>query len=155
MSQAPSSQNPLQGMAIMAGAMVVLPAMDAIAKYMATFESMSPGQVTFYRFFFQLACTLPLLFAVFGWKALSAKRPWMNLLRGALARRSQPAVLRRGEVHAARRCLRDLFRRTFHADGAFGDLPRRQGRLAALDGNRRRLRRRDDRHSAELSKSSA
>jgi drug/metabolite transporter (DMT)-like permease len=71
-------------MAIMAGAMVILPAMDAIAKYMATFESMSPGQVTFYRFFFQLVCTLPLLFALFRWKALSAKRPWMNLLRGAL-----------------------------------------------------------------------
>jgi len=71
-------------MAIMAGAMIVLPAMDAIAKYMATFESMSPGQVTFYRFFFQLVCTLPLLFALFRWKALSANRPWMNLLRGAL-----------------------------------------------------------------------
>ncbi|MBB5572636.1 drug/metabolite transporter (DMT)-like permease [Rhizobium paranaense] len=68
----------------MASAMIVLPVMDAIAKYMATFEAMSPGQVTFYRFFFQLVCTLPPLFAVFGWAALSAKRPWMNLLRGAL-----------------------------------------------------------------------
>jgi drug/metabolite transporter (DMT)-like permease len=68
----------------MAGAMIVLPAMDAIAKYMATFEGMSPGQVTFYRFFFQLACTLPILFVIFGWNALHAKRPWMNLLRGAL-----------------------------------------------------------------------
>jgi drug/metabolite transporter (DMT)-like permease len=45
---------------------------------------MSPGQVTFYRFFFQIACTLPILFALFGLKALSAQRPWMNLLRGAL-----------------------------------------------------------------------
>ncbi|WP_455873172.1 DMT family transporter [Rhizobium yanglingense] len=84
MSQEQSPHNPLQGMVIMAGAMVVLPAMDAIAKYMATFEAMSPGQVTFYRFFFQVACTLPILLAVFRWKALSAKRPWMNLLRGAL-----------------------------------------------------------------------
>jgi drug/metabolite transporter (DMT)-like permease len=84
MSEQQSAQNPLQGMALMAGAMIVLPAMDAIAKYMANFEGMSPGQVTFYRFFFQLACTLPLLFALFGGKALSAKRPWMNLLRGAL-----------------------------------------------------------------------
>ncbi|MDE1996239.1 MAG: DMT family transporter, partial [Rhizobiaceae bacterium] len=81
---APAQQNPLQGMIIMASAMIVLPVMDAIAKYMATFEAMSPGQVTFYRFFFQLVCTLPLLFAVFGWSALSAKRPWVNLLRGAL-----------------------------------------------------------------------
>jgi len=80
----PTHQNSLQGMAIMASAMIVLPVMDAIAKYMATFEAMSPGQVTFYRFFFQLVCTLPLLFVVFGWAALSAKRPWVNLLRGAL-----------------------------------------------------------------------
>ncbi len=84
MSESPSAQNPLQGMAIMAGAMAILPTMDAIAKYMATFEGMSPGQVTFYRFFFQLVCTLPILFAMFGMKALSAKRPWMNLLRGVL-----------------------------------------------------------------------
>src|SRR6478609_1197584 len=76
--------NPLQGMALMAGAMIVLPAMDAIAKYIATFEGMSPGQVTFYRFFFQVVCTLPILLAFFGWTALHAKRPWMNLLRGAL-----------------------------------------------------------------------
>ena len=62
MSESPSAQNPLQGMAIMAGAMAILPTMDAIAKYMATFEGMSPGQVTFYRFFFQLVCTLPILF---------------------------------------------------------------------------------------------
>jgi drug/metabolite transporter (DMT)-like permease len=77
-------QNPLQGMTIMAGAMIILPTMDAIAKYMATFEGMSPGQITFYRFFFQLVCTLPLLFTMLGASALSAKRPWLNLLRGML-----------------------------------------------------------------------
>jgi drug/metabolite transporter (DMT)-like permease len=71
-------------MAIMAGAMVILPTMDAIAKYMATFESMSPGQVTFYRFFFQLVCTLPLLMMISPSAVLSAKRPWMNILRGIL-----------------------------------------------------------------------
>lgn len=81
---APTQQNTLQGMAIMTSAMIVLPVMDAIAKYMATFEGMSPGQVTFYRFFFQLLCTLPLLTAVYGWSTLSAKRPWLNLLRGVL-----------------------------------------------------------------------
>ena len=74
--------NPLRGMLIMAGAMVILPTMDAIAKYMAAFEAMSPGQVTFYRFFFQLVCTLPLL--LLGGTALKTKRPWMNLLRGVL-----------------------------------------------------------------------
>lgn len=77
-------QNPLKGMAIMAGCMLVLPGMDAIAKYMANVEAMSPGQITFYRFFFQLACTLPILLLLQGRRALSAKRPWLNLLRGAL-----------------------------------------------------------------------
>lgn len=77
-------QHTMQGMALMAFAMTILPAMDAIAKYMATYEGMSPGQVTFYRFFFQLICTLPLLMTVMGRDAFRAKRPWMNLLRGVL-----------------------------------------------------------------------
>ncbi|MBB3566308.1 DMT family transporter [Rhizobium sp. BK491] len=79
-----TQQNPLRGMTIMASAMILLPTMDAIAKYMASFEGMSPGQVTFYRFFFQLVCMLPLLATAAGRSAFSAKRPWMNLLRGAL-----------------------------------------------------------------------
>ena len=67
----------------MATCMVILPLMDAIAKYMATSEAMSPAQVTFYRFFFQLVCILPL--AVFTGAAIfRPKRPWMNLLRGVL-----------------------------------------------------------------------
>ncbi|SIQ93772.1 EamA domain-containing membrane protein RarD [Rhizobium sp. RU33A] len=82
MSATPSS--PFRGMVLMAGCMLVLPVMDAIAKYMATVEGMSPGQVTFYRFFFQLASVLPVLIALNGLAAFSAKRPWMNLLRGAI-----------------------------------------------------------------------
>lgn len=42
-----------KGMTIMAGCMLVLPVMDAIAKYMAVSVGMSPAQVTFYRFFFR------------------------------------------------------------------------------------------------------
>lgn len=124
MRNPPEYQNPLQGMALMAGAMLVLPTMDAIAKYMATVEAMSPGQVTFYRFFFQLVCTLPFLFAVFGRKALHAKRPWMNLLRGALPWGGEPALLRCREIYAARGRIRDLFCRAPHAHGAVGYLPR-------------------------------
>ncbi|WP_454745834.1 DMT family transporter [Ciceribacter selenitireducens] len=74
----------IKGMALMAGCMMVLPFMDAIAKYMANVEGMSPGQVNFYRFFFQLICILPFLLAMNGWSALSAKRPGLNLLRGVL-----------------------------------------------------------------------
>ena len=69
-------QNPLQGMLIMSGAMLVLPVMDAIAKYMATFDGMSPGQVTFYRFFFQLVVTLPLVFGL----SLGLMRPGKGLM---------------------------------------------------------------------------
>ncbi|NTE86275.1 DMT family transporter [Agrobacterium rubi] len=78
------SSGALKGMLIMAACMIVLPVMDAIAKYMATSEGMSPAQVTFYRFFFQLVCTLPLLLIMSPKALLSAKRPWLNLLRGVL-----------------------------------------------------------------------
>lgn len=76
--------NTMQGVALMAVAMLMLPCMDAIAKYMATFAGMSPGQVTFYRFFFQLVCTVPLIFTAAGSATLHPKRPWLNLLRGAI-----------------------------------------------------------------------
>ncbi len=82
MQASPSS--PFRGMVLMAGCMLVLPVMDAIAKYMANVEGMSPGQITFYRFFFQLASVLPVLLALNGLSAFSAKRPWVNLLRGAI-----------------------------------------------------------------------
>jgi drug/metabolite transporter (DMT)-like permease len=82
--RAPTAENPMQGMALMAGCMLVLPLMDAIAKYMANVEGMSPGQVNFYRFFFQVACIVPFLLAIQGRSALSAKRPGLNLLRGVL-----------------------------------------------------------------------
>lgn len=71
-------------MALMGGCMLVLPLMDVIAKYMAIYEHMSPAQVTFFRFFFQLAFTLPILLLLQGKAALSAKRPGLNLLRGVL-----------------------------------------------------------------------
>lgn len=82
--QADHKTSSLQGLAIMAVAMFMLPFMDAIAKYLSVYGGMSPGQVTFYRFFFQLVCTLPLLITVAGAGAFRAKKPWMNLLRGAL-----------------------------------------------------------------------
>lgn len=84
MTQSDSSSSSFRGMMIMAGCMAVLPAMDAIAKYMATYGGMSPGQVTFYRFFFQLVCTLPLLLALSPRALLSTRRPFLNLFRGVL-----------------------------------------------------------------------
>ncbi|MCO5733857.1 DMT family transporter [Rhizobium sp. SSA_523] len=80
---APSAETSVKGMAMMASCMIVLPMMDAIAKYMATFETMSPGQVTFYRFFVQLVVLAPLFFWTVG-SFDKVRRPWMNMLRGAL-----------------------------------------------------------------------
>ncbi len=84
-SSAATPQNTvMQGVAIMLFAMVILPGMDVIAKYMAVVEGMAPAQVTFYRFFFQLVATLPLLLTMGGMRALRPKRLWLNLLRGVL-----------------------------------------------------------------------
>lgn len=79
----PADSGIMQGIVLMAFAMLMLPGMDAIAKYMATFENMSPAQVTFYRFFFQVACTLPLV-VVAGTAMFRARQPWLNLLRGVI-----------------------------------------------------------------------
>ena len=68
----------------MLGAMIILPCMDAIAKYMAVYQGMSPAQVTFYRFFFQLVSVLPVLLSTGGLRALKPQRLWFNLLRGVL-----------------------------------------------------------------------
>jgi drug/metabolite transporter (DMT)-like permease len=86
MPESPKSdqQSLVKGLALMAFAMMILPCMDGIAKYLSTMQSTSPGQIAFYRFFFQLLLTLPLLLTVEGASAFRAKRPWMNLLRGAL-----------------------------------------------------------------------
>lgn len=83
MSERHTGSDTLRGMTLMAGCMLVLPVMDAIAKYMAN-EGMSPAQVTFYRFFFQLLCTLPLMLAISPRMLFSVKRPGLNLLRGIL-----------------------------------------------------------------------
>lgn len=82
-SPATSVDQSIKGMALMAFCMVVLPMMDAIAKYMANVETMSPGQVTFYRFFIQLVVLAPVFFWTVGGFG-KVKRPWMNMLRGAL-----------------------------------------------------------------------
>lgn len=74
----------MQGVALLMLAMMILPCMDAIAKYLAVATGMSPAQVTFYRFFFQLVATLPLLLRLGGARALLPQRPWYNLLRGVL-----------------------------------------------------------------------
>ena len=70
------------GLLLMSGAMVFLPAMDAVAK--AAAAHVSPGQITWARFAFQALFTLPLLVAGEGWRAVVPNRIGMNLLRGCV-----------------------------------------------------------------------
>jgi drug/metabolite transporter (DMT)-like permease len=54
----------LKGMLFMIGAMILIPILDAITKLLSTQYGVSPGQVTFSRFFVQaiLLCTVLLMF---------------------------------------------------------------------------------------------
>jgi drug/metabolite transporter (DMT)-like permease len=71
------------GMVVMACGVMLLPVMDAIAKYLAA-GGMAPGQIAFYRFFFQVLETVPVIVALRGFRALRPKRLWLNLVRGCL-----------------------------------------------------------------------
>ena len=67
---------------LMATAMIVLPGMDATAKYLST--SISPLQVTWGRFFFQTVVLLPIIIVIEGWRGLWPNRLAGNVARGAL-----------------------------------------------------------------------
>ena len=131
-------------------AMIILPCMDAIAKYMAVYQGMSPAQVTFYRFFFQLVSMVPMLLSAGGLRALKPKRLWFNPSARRAPRRRRAAVFRLGQIHAACRCLRHLFCRTVHPHVPFGSDPARKSRLAALACHLHWFRRGNDRHPAEF-----
>lgn len=73
-----------QGMMIMSVGMLILPVMDGIGKYLATEEAMSPGQVTFYRFFFQSVFTMGAIALLGGRAGFRSNRFWLNIVRGLL-----------------------------------------------------------------------
>lgn len=70
-------------MVVMACGVMLLPIMDAIAKYLAA-GGMAPGQIAFYRFLFQVLETAPIIVAMRGLRGLRPKRLWLNLARGCL-----------------------------------------------------------------------
>ena len=74
----------VQGMMIMSVGMLILPVMDGIGKYLATEQAMSPGQVTFYRFFVQLILTTAAIAFVAGLAGFRSNRFWLNILRGLI-----------------------------------------------------------------------
>lgn len=67
---------------LMSGAMLIIPVMDIIAKYLST--SLPPLEVTFGRFFFQFVICLVAALVSGQLRALKSKRPGINFLRGLL-----------------------------------------------------------------------
>lgn len=73
-----------QGMVIMASAMLFLPMMDVIGKWLASVDQLSPGQIAFVRFLVQFVVLVPVIMWTMGPSALRAKNVSANLLRGVL-----------------------------------------------------------------------
>mgnify|MGYP000132572865 CR=1 FL=1 len=80
----PAADDHVRGMALCAGAMLLLPLMDAIAKWLSTEAGVSPGQLTLAPFVVQAVVSGAIVVAVAGFVALWPKRPLMNLIRGAI-----------------------------------------------------------------------
>ena len=78
------STNTVTGMLFMIAAMILVPVMDAFAKLLATEFAVSPGQITFFRFFVQAV----LIFSILAiWRPAPTMWPthWVaNCSRGAL-----------------------------------------------------------------------
>lgn len=74
----------MRGMAICAAGMLIIPLMDAAAKWLALHAGVSPGQLTLARFAIQAIVAAPIVVAVGGFMALWPKRPVLNLIRGAM-----------------------------------------------------------------------
>lgn len=73
-------QNNLAAVGLMSSAMLFIPLMDIIAKYLST--SLPPLEITFGRFFSQLILATIAILVVGRWSKLLGNRPLINLLRG-------------------------------------------------------------------------
>lgn len=73
-----------RGMAIMTVAMLILPLMDIIGKWLATVDQLSPGQIALTRFAVQFVVLAPVVCISLGFSALKPRHLWANLLRGTL-----------------------------------------------------------------------
>lgn len=79
-----SGDSPVAGMALATIGALLLPCMDAVAKYLGETGAMSPGQLTFLRFAIQMAFSAVWLIAFGGWAALRSNRFATNFIRGML-----------------------------------------------------------------------
>ncbi|WP_420962053.1 DMT family transporter [Brucella sp. IR073] len=80
----PAMQPHVKGMIVMASAMLFLPLLDAIGKWLSTMDSVPPATVSFSRFFIQALLTVAILLAMGGWRGLATRNLGGNLIRGAL-----------------------------------------------------------------------
>lgn len=74
----------LRGMVVCAAGMLILPLMDAAAKWLSTEAGVSPGQLTLARFAVQALASAPFVIVAAGFAGLWPKRPLLNLVRGAM-----------------------------------------------------------------------
>lgn len=81
-SPAAVGQNAVAAIGLMSAAMLIVPVMDIIAKYLSA--SMAPLQITFGRFFVQLLIAGTAAILIGQTRALLGRRPLINLLRGVL-----------------------------------------------------------------------
>lgn len=80
----PSGGEQVRGMAIMTIAMLVLPLMDIIGKWLASVDQVSPGQIALIRFAIQFVVLAPIVIATLGVAALKPHHFWANMFRGLL-----------------------------------------------------------------------
>jgi len=79
----------VRGLGLVTVAMILLPGQDTIAKYIS--GSVSPGSISWARFFLQSLFTLPFILYFQGARGLVPNRLWMNAVRGALIAASSTA----------------------------------------------------------------
>ena len=97
-------------MLMMAAGVIIIPGIDAIAKYLS--DALAPGQIAASRFLFQLIFSCCRWFWSQGRPLRSRAISGLNAIRGALIG-ARDALLLLGDFayHAACRHHRDLFRR--------------------------------------------
>ncbi|MBN9669080.1 DMT family transporter [Roseibium aggregatum] len=77
-----ADQNPLVAILLMSSAMMLVPMMDIIARYLSA--GLPPLEITFGRFFFQFAIAFAIILATGKFGAFRGKQPVVNYLRGVL-----------------------------------------------------------------------
>ena len=76
------TQSTSWGILFMVSGTMIVPVMDAIAKYLG--DALSPIQIAWGRFFFQFTLMGLAIIVLYGVNALRPKRPFTHIIRGLL-----------------------------------------------------------------------